>query len=538
MNIFGTSCCDGSDVAVLISQTQNQSATAGVTDFTGILEQNGVPVATTTDTNGLIERTGPLAPAGQRDLWAYATGGLSSYVAYSPTFDKAWCFGAVPSVQYSTDGGATFSACVFDVAPIAGVVIGYNSTVVVAIAYNLVAWTSDDGINFVKCPTNAPGTPNGWDIEWFAAAGLFISPCTVGIMTSPDGTVWTTRVTGTANSALARSNSTTCVVTCENAPYAMYSTDGITWVNTPTPFPAVVRACTWSEERGLWLAGLFASGAAYTSTNGRSWTAVGSLFSAGLAGNSLIWVADGINRWYATVVDSFGNYSLASSASATAAFQYTTLDGAAVNGPCYAIAYNASRNRFILGLGATPFVAYNTLRTLDIKALSDNIRVRGRPVAVSVYSTYADTTCNNTAVETDISTSASSIGSLFLQDDQPLGMRVSIAMILKATSVAGDTLTIRVYGGLTGTTLLYTHTIVIPALAANLIVSMESDLTVRATTLQVNSKDSINASFVTGVPAYTRTIGNTLKVTAQWAGAVSQCVMNQLTVGAQFRNGA
>lgn len=482
-----------------------------------------------------------LAPAGQRDLWQYGTGALGSSLTYSSSFDKIWIFGnAAGAAQYSTNGGSTFANCVFDVVSAGFIVIGYNSTVVVALSDDgKNAYTSPDGINFTSVAA-PPAAVNTFTIDWFASAGLFIAGAAVdathNIITSPDGVVWTPRVSTINQPNVIKSNTSLCVATCSAAPYVMSSPDGIIWTNTSTPLTAAARALAWSEEQKMWMCTLVSGLTAYTSPDGLSWTSRGTL-TPQLPGNSLIWVGNNINRWYGAIEDTSGNYSLVSSPNATSVFVGAKLDGALTNNLPYSLAYDSGRNRFYIGVNVAPFFAYSTPRPLDIKAFSDNIRVRGSAVDASLFSSYSNVSVNNTITETSL-TSGSLLGTKTLQDPLAVGMMIVFKIYLSTTSAAGDTLTIRIKSG---ATTLHTIAMTIPAGAASLVSKLNGTMIVQSATIQVNSENYTSAvvpALQSSNVAFNPNVTNTLEVTAQWGANVNSCTMIGMVFNTHFRNGA
>lgn len=157
------------------------------------------------------------------------------------------------------------------------------------------------------------------------------------------------------------------------------------------------------------------------------------------------------------------------------------------------------------------------------------------PLSVgSNYSIYDNTTCNNTVAETDISTTASSVGSLELPAGQPLGMVFELNLAMAATSAAGDTLAISYYAG---GGVLFAHNLTIPALSVSLPVSIKSVVVVRDGTANVYSTSLVGATSASIVsnPAYDRTSANTWSITAQWGANVNQLAVGQLYAKSFFR---
>jgi len=480
-----------------------------------------------------LNQTYPIAPAGQRDLWQGATGATSSTM--KRVGPSGYVYNTHTIIKRSADGGVTFAPVVYDIASTTNADIAYGNGTYVTVG-NLESYTSVDGINFSK---NVGFTYNSYEVHFFAAAGLFIAWADVSptqqLITSPDGITWTPR-TATVDAYSFRSNSTTCVfVSSGTAPYAMYSTNGTTWTNTPSVIgPA--RIVGWSEEKKEWLILGHGTGLGWRSLDGITWTALGSVAPTNASQNSLNWVAT-YGRWYCGGQDSDGNYSLFSTYDATLPFLGTHLDGAVNAGLNLHSLYLADYNRFLVGCATSPNVFYSTARN-DLKVLSDNIRVRNMPATCARFSTSADTAVDNTTTETSLVAPATFLGTLALQDSQPLGMVIKLEINLKATSAAGDTFTVRI--NVNGATHI-THAIVIPGAAANLPVRINATFTVYATTIQAYSVRLLSAAvpeIVTASTAYTRTVINTFSITGQWGAALSTCAVGHIDAVVLYPNGA
>lgn len=492
------------------------------------------------DVAPLANQLEPVAPYGQRDLWQFvAVAPAGDQLHYSTAFNYTYA-GGVNAASYSTNGGTTFAAVVFDVAPVGTVRLSSKTGLAVATT-DAQSYTSADGINFTQQAAALPGIPAGYGIFYSSLANLFMIGSTVdgthGIITSPDGVVWTARVSNSFVNSI-RGNSSVIVAVGDTAPYAMWSVDGITWTDTATPLANPSRTIGYSNDQQIWISSGRATNETYWSVDGKAWVDTG-IAGPGFSGPSLNWLGAPYNAWYAAS-SYLGNYSIFHSPDPRkSAFRAIALDGALAGLIDYFLEYIPSLDRLVLSTTTAPYIAFNvTKRPYDIKSVRDNIRVRGAPVAVAQYSVYADVPCSNTVVETDVSVSASSVGTRALQQAQPVGMVAKLHLYGLATSAAGDTLTLRYYAGTAGTTLLFTHALTIPALSVNLPIYIRSNLTVRAATIQVNSADWNSAVIISAAPAYNPAILNTLRVTAQWGANVNQFVMNQFFVGIEFRNGA
>jgi hypothetical protein len=514
-------------------------AAEGITDD---VKTNADELALTDTTARMTSAlTSTIAPAGQRDKWQPGSGAIGGQLTYAPHLNIIWSTTSANGMYYSTNGGATFTSCVFDIAPTNWMTVTFNEDVVVALVYSTTqAYTSTDGINFTKRAALPTATLESFNMTWFEAAGLFIAGVAVDsshrIMTSPDGLTWTVQSVPYESITFA-TNGTVCVAFSTVSPYATYSYDGITWYGA-TGISGTCYAICWSAERSEFLAIRNSNGHGFRSADGVTWTTLGGIAPTGVRG--LIWVGDyGYNRYYLTAPDSDGNYSLWSTMFADSEWPFmgTHLDGATNSSSQASVVYMAALDTFAIGLGASPWVVYSTVR-YDLKAINDNIRVRNAPVATCQLSAYTEPTANNTTTETVLSTTASTIGSLVLQDSQPLGMVIAFNMTLSVSSVGGDTLTMRIK---TQAGTMSSVAIVVPALASGLLINICSTMTVQASTLRQNTTTTVNGSapvLTTGAPAYTRTIANTFSVTGQWSANASSCSMNQLIVESKFINGA
>lgn len=479
----------------------------------------------------------PVAPFGQRDLWTASSSNSAGELVYSPYLDILW---ASPSsgLSYSNNGGASFTNCVFDHTP-TFVSVGFNSSLVVALDDSGQAFTSPDGINFTRQASGLSIKVNADYIMFFN--GLFIASdyntAGMGMASSPDGITWSSHPTTfiadnySANSQIAVSVGST------RAPYGQYSLDGIVWVDLPTPLSENSQSVAWSQDKQQWMILTAPSGLIYTSLDGIHFTlssAVGPTFTWGL-----LWLGAPYDRWYTAALDSAGNLGLWTTIDSSLSFVSTHLDGSIKDsvGQHQPFVYMPSRKSFALSpYTGSPICIYSTSRPFDLKAVSDNIRVRGFPVMVGNFSSYADVNINNTTTETSI-LSASALGSMVLQASQPQGMYMKIVTFMNAISAAGDTLTIRVKNQ-AGT--IQTIVIAIPV-TAGIGVTIKIYLTVRSATIQCNSEFLVSATAnVTTISnvAYNPAIENTFNITAQWGANVNQLDVNQVYSMIGFRNGA
>lgn len=489
------------------------------------------------ETAATIDAAGPLAPPGLRDNWqVVGAGAAGAYLDYSPTLGIAFTFGFLTGLSTSSDGGATWGTPVFDVAPTVPQILGLNSSVVCSVGYGATeTYTSPDGINFTKGVAHPATLPESFNICWFGAASLFVTGATNAgqrIMTSPTGAVWTLR-TATPQALTIKANSSICVAVGSVSPFAMWSEDGITWTGTASTITSS-RSLEWSEERQEWVTIGVSSRVVYRSTDGKVWTATGVVVPAAM-NNTLSWVSQ-YHRYYYSAPDTDNNYSLWTSLSPYEQFVSTHLDGAVNNVPDYGFMYLSQYDRFLIGGNSSPYIAYSTAST-KIKATSDHIAVRGAPVAVCKFSAYSDVTVDNTTTETTISAPASSLGSYALQDSQALGLKWISRLVFIVSSVAGDTLTIKYKKN--GTT-QHTVVITVPAGAANLPIHLTCWGTIRAATCEYDSM--LNVSTVAAVlanasGAWTRTVINTLSLTATWGANVNQCRVADQSLLVSYMNG-
>jgi hypothetical protein len=274
----------------------------------------------------------------------------------------------------------------------------------------------------------------------------------------------------------------------------------------------------------------------FYSSDGKTWTQAEGKSPDAFAG---LWVGNGINGYYVASPDTAGNYSLYYAPDPHTDFVNSQLDGAIIanNSTYNCVAFRSYNSSFIVALYNNTYqLAYSTARPFAIKSVSDQIRVRGFPVSVGCYSTYADATCNNTTAETIISSPAA-IGTLTFQADQQLGEVFKFLIVLALTSAAGDTLTIRYK--VNGTT-VFSHVIMVPALSVSLPCRISSGITVRSGSIQVWSDALVSdvSDFIALVGvAYNNNQANTWSITAQWGANVNQLVVSQLYVEAVFPNG-
>lgn len=517
-------------------------------DNTGLLV--GDSKVNTSSIIATIDQASPLCPAGLRDKWQtgdITNQGSGDEIVYGEEIDTLITTGTVSGqISYSIDGGANFILSAFDVAPDPGngLEVGWNGAIFSAISYDplTATYTSPDGINFTAGSVPPAGLWS-WNMEWSNYLGLWLAGGLSGpinsIMTSPDAITWTNTpyYDTTIESGWIKSGENIVVQTVSLAPFCIYSTDGINW-NPCVGMSNYCRVVTYSAERKEFLAMGNLSNNGFTSPDGMNWyPSVANLYTGFT--NGLIWVGNNINRYYAVGNSTDGNYALFSTTDASKPFITTNLKGSILGDYTYArLAYSIQRNSFMYGQFNLPYsVVYSTPSTSAIKSISDNINVRGYPVSVSNYSTYGDTSCNNTVVETDISTTVQSLGSLTLQAVQPLGMVFKFDLNLALSSVGGDNVTIRFY---TNGGLIFSHILSVPALSVSLPCNIQTTITVRNGAIQIRSTETLSGFVdmiqLVGV-VYNRLIPNTWSITAEWGANVNQLTMTQLLMESHFPNG-
>jgi hypothetical protein len=91
------------------------------------------------------------------------------------------------------------------------------------------------------------------------------------VITSPDGTTWTTRTSGTTNTLRAVAYSSTLFVAVGHAGTVITSSDGTTWITQTSGTTNTLYGVTYSPEEDLFVAvGFF--GTVITSPDGTTWT--------------------------------------------------------------------------------------------------------------------------------------------------------------------------------------------------------------------------------------------------------------------------
>jgi hypothetical protein len=117
-------------------------------------------------------------------------------------------------------------------------------------------------------------------------------------------------------------------------------------------------------------------------------------------------------------------------------------------------------------------------------------------------------------------------------------MTISTSFTVVVSSLAGATLTLRLKNG---ATILLSLPVVVPASSNDLPILVVFNTVIRATSAASSGTAQIAAvlpAVNTKTAEFTRTVGNTLSVTAQWSAGTSTLTMTQLTMDSTFRNGA
>lgn len=481
----------------------------------------------------------PVAPAGQRDLFTASIGALGGFLSGDTLIRDFVYSQGTAAVVYSIDGGLNFSPCIFDVLPVGAVSVTFSPTVVIARTTTQI-YLSVNNINFIlQAVTPLTGLTS---IFWSTRLNFFIAGCNVSstqrIATSPDGITWTVQTSPNFAVYTFAESTNRIVATSGTAPYSMWSDDGITWTTTVSTIAGACRGISYSPEQTIWITST-TGGVTYYSSDGKVWTPTTTGLAPAVLGRSLKWIGGTVSRWYIISSSAGGNHGLWSSPDPRIVnFVGCELDGAYVNSGVlqYDLLYDQLRGRFLITCQAPPFVLVGTPRPNDIKALSDNIRVRNSPVSVGLYSAYTDVTVDATTVETSLIT-ASALGSTFLQAPQPLGMAITASLTLTATSSAGSTLTIRFKNG---GTILASLPITVPALASQTPIVIVFNAVIQSSVATASGSAQIGTTSLVayGSGSWSRTTGNTLAITAQWGNNTSTVIARQVVITAQFRNGA
>jgi hypothetical protein len=495
-----------------------------------------------------LNNASSLAPAGLRDLWQLgdlSVNGSGNSMTYAPQIDTLMSYGIQSGqISYSLNGGRTLVLSTLT-PPASGTepfVVGWNGIYFVAFSYDLTdqVYTSPDGITFTGQGVPPAGL-NGFNIVWFSKVSLWVVSAyilsTNGVMTSPDGITWTFHPmfdNGVEIPFLQANNDIVVASNGGSSPQFVWSTDGInyqytTGVTSGTGQVAIIYS---PERHEFYVPG----NPGFYSSDGKTWTQALGTFAAD---NPFIgvWASNGINGYYMASTDKAGNYSLWYTPDPNISFVNSQLDGTTIlDDTTYnCVVFRTVNSSFIVGLyNETNQLAYSSPQPYAIKSVSDQIRVRGFPVNVGVYSTYGPTTVNNTAVETNISTNVSSVGTLSFQAAQPLGMIINGGISYTSTSNAGDTITFRIYCN--GVELI-SQEVTIGALAVSEPdwISFTGVVNPGAISMHMSQYSTGEQTILT--PAYNNIIQNTFSVTAQWGANLSQLSVNQLYITADFPNG-
>lgn len=427
-------------------QTQNQQTVEILTTQLSQLEEKVDNIKPNQNSQTQLNELQSIAPAGQRDVWKLTSeqtyrSNLSGVCCYDKYRDLVYVPGnEMPgfiAMLYSTNGGETFLPCIFDVTPSGFCALGFNENVVVIGSGSGQVYSSTDGINFTfRQQILINFNDIALYIHWCKMLNMFFWACTAQnndpmIVKSSDGIVWSTQVVD-ALPYYFESNDKVIIYVNVVAPYSKYSYDGIEWKTGEFTIQEATSAVAYSKEHDLFMAVDMSVGNAYVSKDGIDWDEKKNFipYYQGIE-TQLMWVGEGINRWYVGTKDDVSNYSLWSTASPDVPFQFAHLDGDIIkvnlnNGA--GIAYDASRQRFMMGLyGQEPGFVYSIPRPYTIKSVKDQIVVRGQPVSSSIY-----TLLQSIEVKTDqnvLLTPANAVGNFKLLTPIPNGMTIEYFII-------------------------------------------------------------------------------------------------------------
>lgn len=247
-------------------------------------------------------------------------------------------------------------------------------------------------------------------------------------------------------------------------------------------------------------------------------------------------VSSGLNSF------SLGNSAVASNTSSLA-LGSTSVASALRSISIGEAANNSTANSCLIGDSAIVNIRPNNNDTCDLGVSSTNefrdcllsrkCLVGGDQVQSSKYSTYDDVSLSNQAVEADISSTVSSVGSLTFAPLE-LGAVLDFQFNFLVSSVAGDTVTFRYY---TNAGLLFNHAIVYPALTVNEPGNIHSLISVRNGTIQLNSFQTVSGvvtMITSSAIVFDRTISNTFSITCECPA--SDVTNNQLFICSQFKS--
>jgi hypothetical protein len=472
----------------------------------------------------------PIAPAGQRDTWQasafVAPGGTTSFVYVKPL--DLFIASDTGAAQYSTDGGVTFNNCAFDVATAGYTNFGSNPAgLIVCFSSTGDYYTSTDGINFTHRGSNPAISPNSFQMTWFNNLFIMSDLLTAGqaIVTSPDGLAWTSHAF-TPIMDTFDSNSTIAVGFANVAPYAFYSTDGITWHDSPTPLSQDVRSPAYSPEQKMWTALTRLNGHIYTSIDGISWTL--SPVGLGPTGTTtgLTWVPE-LAHWYVASPDPKGHIGLWSSPNpAQENFANVSLQGSVApsgglqSAPVY---YRSAAKSFVMGVySGIPATLYSAPRPYAMIPLDDMYQSNGGYQVRSWRTNYAqaeNAIVASSAAELTLIL-ASGVGYLTIPANAlEVGSTYSLKVGGSLSSVAG-TATVTIHVKLGGTVIA--QTTITPTIGGG---GFALDAAIQFRVIGAAGKANSVCGFstqaqtlMTGVTINT-TIANAFDVTAQWSVA-------------------
>jgi hypothetical protein len=376
--------------------------------------------------------------------------------------------------------------------------------------------TSLDGTYFTSSEVVAPYGLGSHTIIFNTVSNLYITSffdlSSTWISTSPDGIIWTIRLSdvlsGPNYSYFAQHDN---VVVLINSIFTspLYSLDGgISWAQSTTP--ASGQAICYSAEKKMFviLGGLYS---VYYSYDGITWILSPIRGQAGTV--SLIYVPAPISQFYIPSTqrgENGQNYSMSSFTDVFSEIVDANLDGSV---PAYAsynaVIYVSESDSFLLPTNSG--IAYSARRDC-IKSPSDTIVVRGKPVGVCNYINKEKKTTSNTLVETSILT-ADHLGDFIFNPVQTNGMTLDIKVFLRCSSAVGMNVLFEIKSQ---TNLIFNTFIAIPALSTNVPIYLNTILTILPTSVEtscISYRDGGSWSITEQTSPYDNLVLNTFDLT-------------------------
>ncbi len=148
--------------------------------------------------------------------------------------------------------------------------VAASPSVIVAVGDGDTALSSDDGGATWESNEGDTGEDLN-DVEWFAAASLFVAVGNNGaISTSPDGVTWTSRSSGVAVTLFVAGASPSLIVAAGSGGALVTSPDGINWTVRTSGTANGIGGAAWKD--GLFVV-TATNGTILTSPDGITWTA-------------------------------------------------------------------------------------------------------------------------------------------------------------------------------------------------------------------------------------------------------------------------